>query len=190
MWQFPGWWKIGEFESGVGSWLLVNNGEAMLLEVPEGLKVEHIERALEQIGLPMLRAIGTSHSHEDHLDENTWRLIKHRWWPIPYVVDPRDYQGPLIFDLGGEKLFVRYAPKHSYDDIIVIFRGVCFTGDIELGTLDSVNREVNLPTKRKTMRNLATFEEDANYKVHTTHSAHCNDTRTNVDWKSLFMVKE
>ena len=39
--DFEGWHLIGAFPDNepddVGSWLLVNNGQALLLEVPEGL---------------------------------------------------------------------------------------------------------------------------------------------------------
>jgi hypothetical protein len=52
--HWEGWHLIGAFpdhEPGdVGSWLLTDGGEAMLLEVPEGLTVEDVRQALAETG--------------------------------------------------------------------------------------------------------------------------------------------
>ena len=52
--NLPGWYLLGAFpdqEPGdVGSWLLHNNGEALLLEIPPGLTVDDVAAGLHSIG--------------------------------------------------------------------------------------------------------------------------------------------
>ncbi len=62
------------------------------------------------------------------------------------------------------------------------------TGDVELGTLESVNDEVERRQKRLSMLWLKTFQERCNYHVHSIVSAHLNDVREGVNWESLFEV--
>lgn len=62
------------------------------------------------------------------------------------------------------------------------------TGDIELGTLDSVNDEVPRATKAASMDYLRGFEERTGYHIHTIISAHLNDFRQGVNWSGLFEV--
>ena len=52
----------------------------------------------------------------------------------------------MCLHLGGEPLWLVKAPKHSRTDVVTVFRGVAMTGDIELGMLRSVNREVPMRT--------------------------------------------
>lgn len=176
--NFEGWRFLGRFPKddpdGVGSWLLHHGKEAALLETPPGLTPSKVVKALSDIDC-RLGPVLTSHDHEDHYN-GRWRLNPvHRW------------QDKMIA-VGGEPIWVIGAPKHSMTDVVVVFRGVAMTGDIELGTLDSVNDEVPLDVKRRSMRFLADFEGRRGYKVHTVISAHCNDLRTNVCWKELFEV--
>jgi hypothetical protein len=81
------------------------------------------------------------------------------------------------------------APKHSPGDLVTVFRGVAMTGDIELGTLDSVTDEVSMTTRKRSMRRLREFPDRTGYRVHTVVSAHLNDLRRDVDWTSLFDVE-
>jgi hypothetical protein len=64
--RFEGWHLIGAFpdhEPGdVGSWLLMDDGEAMLLKVPEGLTVADVRQALAETGTT-LRYVAASHDH-------------------------------------------------------------------------------------------------------------------------------
>jgi hypothetical protein len=52
--------------------------------------------------------------------------------------------------------------------------------------LESVNDEVPIKTKRKSMEILKGFQNRRDYHVHSIVSAHLNDVRTDVDWESLF----
>ena len=91
-----------------------------------------------------------------------------------------------LIHLGGESVWLIKAPKHSPSDTIVVFRGVAMTGDIELGTVDSANREVSSDVKAASMKFLRSFQDRTGYYVHTVISAHLNDFRQGVDWPLLF----
>lgn len=184
--MFPGWELIGQYESDVGSWLLVNGGEAWLLEVPEGLTVADVQRALKQANAKLV-GISASHSHEDHLDVNVWHELGVMYPGL--LVPPSGVYGDELYSVGGELLWLVKAPKHSLTDVVTVFRGVAMTGDIELGTLESVNFEVPKCVKRRSMAWLRHFPERNSYSVHTIISAHLNDVRRGVDWASLFTEK-
>ncbi|HEY7423271.1 MAG TPA: hypothetical protein VH682_03425 [Gemmataceae bacterium] len=185
---WPGWHLIGAFPDhepdDVGSWLLHHNGEAALLEVPEGLTVGDVKAALDRTGATLCY-VAASHDHWDHLDATVWRKLKAAF-PAATFLHPSTVKGDRLLHLGGEPVWLVKAPKHSRTDVVTIFRGVCMTGDIELGTLESVNDEVPLRVKRHTMKRLAAFQERSGYHVHTTVSAHLNDVRTGIDWQELF----
>jgi len=190
--QIPGWRLLGTFPDkdpdGVGSWLLHNNGEALLLEVPPGLTVNDVEGGLALIGAG-LRYITASHSHDDHFAPQLWKELEEAYRGTHFI-QPTDAKAgsDTLITLGGEPVWLLKAPKHSPSDTITIFRGVAMTGDIELGTLDSVNGEVPHGTKATSMEYLRNFEERTGYHVHTIVSAHLNDFRQGVNWHDLFEV--
>ncbi len=148
----PGWHFIGAFPDhepdDVGSWLLEYDGEAMLLEVPEGLTIADVRDCLRRIGSLRLRYVTASHDHEDHLDLGAWDALK-GVFPAATFLHPSVVTGEHFLDLGGEPLWLLKAPKHSQTDVVTVFRGVDMTGDIELGMLESVNDEVPASTKRR-----------------------------------------
>jgi hydroxyacylglutathione hydrolase len=184
--NFDGWHLIGQFDSDVGSWLLVNGGDAMLLEVPEGLTVRHVRQVLKDTGAA-LRFITASHDHEDHIDAATWAELLITF-PDARPIHPANVCGYGRLDLDGEPILLVKAPKHSLTDMVVIFRGVAMTGDIELGTLQSVTDEVTETTRRKSMKRLRDFPQRAGYHIHSIVSAHLNDIRTSVNWPELFSI--
>ncbi len=190
--MFPGWHLIGKFPEGdtdgVGSWLLHHNGEACLLEVPPGLDVRDVHEALTATK-SKLKMFTASHSHQDHLDRCTWRLLD---VAFPYAIDRDPNHTCGCTDskvlIGGELLWLIKAPKHSRSDVVIVFRGVAMTGDIELGMLGSVNNEIKEQDRKRSMEWLKGFQKRHNYHIHTTISAHLNDVRHNVNWESLFEV--
>jgi hypothetical protein len=190
--HFEGWHLIGAFPDNepddVGSWLLVNNGETLLLEIPPGLSVRDVKSALKHTGTS-LRYVTASHDHEDHLDPDAWETLL-KAFPKVEFIHPSTVSRDRLLHVGGEPLWLVKAPKHSANDVVTVFRGVAMTGDIELGMLASVNNEVPWPTKMRSMDWLRGFQDRAKYHVHTTVSAHLNDVRTHVNWPDLFSYED
>ncbi len=186
--HFEGWNWIGAFPDGepddVGSWLLIQGGEALLLEIPPGLSVKQVTAALGRAGAE-LRWVTASHDHEDHLDPNTWDALVRAFRGAEFI-HPSTVAGDRLLHLGGEPVWLINAPKHSLTDVVTVFRGVAMTGDIELGMLASVNDEVPLETRKTSMRWLCEFSTRTGYHVHSLVSAHLNDVRVSVDWPALF----
>jgi hypothetical protein len=54
--------------------------------------------------------------------------------PAATFLHPSVIPGEHFLDLGGEPLWLLKAPKHSQTDVVIVFRGVAMTGDIELDT--------------------------------------------------------
>lgn len=183
----PGWYLIGSYDSDVGSWLLHQDGEAMLLEIPEGLMVEDVRDALDRLGLTLCY-VTASHDHLDHIDEDVWKLLTSAF-PDAQFVHPSSVPEDRRLSIGGEPLWLVKAPKHSKTDVVTVFRGVAMTGDIELGMLASVNNEVPLRTKKKSMDWLRGFQDRAEYHVHSIVSAHLSDVRVSIRWPVLFSYK-
>ncbi len=191
--ELPGWSLLGAFPDGVeddvGSWLLHADGEALLLEVPPGLTVGVVAEGLAALGV-RLRFVTASHLHEDHLDPAAWNALIDAY-PEAEFLSPEELEGEsdTARVIGGEPLWFIRAPKHSPSDMVTVFRGVAMMGDIELGTLASVNREVPRAVKAASMAYLGGFEERTGYGVHTIVSAHLNDFRADVSWRSLFEIR-
>jgi hypothetical protein len=189
--HFEGWHLIGAFPDNeaddVGSWLLVNNGKALLLEIPPGLSVRDVTSALKHTGTS-LGYVTASHDHEDHLDPAAWKALLKAFPKVEFIY-PSTVSRERRLHVGGEPLWPIKGPKHSANDVVTVFRGVAMTGDIELGMLASVNNEVPWPTKMRSMDWLRGFQDRAGYHVHTIVSAHLNDVRTNVNWPELFSYK-
>jgi glyoxylase-like metal-dependent hydrolase (beta-lactamase superfamily II) len=189
--HIEGWHLIGAYpdhEPGdVGSWLLMDGGEALLLEVPEGLTVADVQQALADTGTT-LRYVTASHAHWDHLDRNVWGELAGAF-PKAKFVHPASVRGDRQFQIGNEVVWLVAAPKHSLADVVTIFRGMAMTGDIELGMLESVTQEVPQATRRRSMRRLREFPDRTGYHVHTVVSAHLNDVRVSVNWQELFAIE-
>jgi hydroxyacylglutathione hydrolase len=191
--DFPAWLLLGQYpqgdDDGVGSWILHHGGEAALLELPpdESL-IQDAAEAVASLGAKV-KYILASHDHEDHFDPKVLRKLRRHeafrnaTWIPPGIQN----EGVTPLDLAGEPLWLIYAPKHSRTDMVTVFRGAAMTGDMELGTLQSVNREVNKTVKRKSLVFLADFERAHAYRIHSLMSAHLNDFRRNIDWSSTVL---
>lgn len=187
---FPGWRLIGSFPvgdtDGVGSWLLHHAGDAMLLELPPGLTVAAVSDGLDALGCRLL-AFTASHTHEDHFDPALWPELLAAF-PAADGIDPGTVRANRVVRLAGEPVWMLPGAKHSPDDVLTVFRGVAMTGDVELGTADSVNDEVPPAVRLSSMRRWADFETRTGYHVHSVMSAHLNDVRRSVQWADLFAV--
>ncbi len=190
--NLPGWHLLGAFPDhepdDVGSWLLHYNGEALLLEIPPGLTVAKVAAGLASVRAG-LRYVTASHLHEDHFDPDVWQELRKAYVGTEFI-RPTDAEAgsETLIKLGGEPVWLIKAPKHSPSDMVIAFRGVAMMGDIELGTLDSVNREVPREVKAASMEHLRGFQDRTGYRVHTMVSAHLNDFRQGVNWPQLFAV--
>lgn len=188
-----------------GCWLLVNGKKAAILEIPPYLKTDNSPtydalNACRKLDVSVEYLL-CSHCHWDHLNIHTI-LAFHNFFPTARLCLQKNFQKyfkrPLLvqyFDiahtlsLDGEVLYLIHAPKHSFSDTMVVFRGVIFTGDWELNTIrsvhddgdDAVPREIKLASIDRMMR----FESEYNYRIHTAFSVHANDRRENIDFKSL-----
>jgi hypothetical protein len=185
--HFPGWHLIGQFPKDcpdVGSWLLTDSGEAMLLEVPEEIAVADVKAALTEKGCH-LRYVTASHDHWDHLDRNSWGYLAEAF-PRARFIHPASVRGDRWLQVGNETVWLVAAPKHSLYDVVTVFRGVAMTGDIETGTLDSVSKEVPMRVRRRSMDRLRVFPDRCGYHVHSTVSAHLTSVLQGVDWQRLF----
>lgn len=182
--QWEGWHLIGQYDSEVGSWLLHNDGEALLLEVPEGLTVQDVKNAVKRLGVK-LRYVTASHDHYDHLERNAWGDLAEAF-PKTKFIHPASVRGDRQLRLGGDVVWLVAAPKHSLADVVTVFRGVAMTGDIELNTLESVTSEVPIRTRKQSMKRLREYPDRTGYHVHTIVSAHLDDVRVGVNWPDLF----
>ena len=94
-------------------------------------------------------------------------------------------EGSLVLAALAQRFQVTLVPGQ---DVVTVFRGVAMTGDIELGTLASVNEEVSPALKKRSMRWLHDFSRRTGYHIHSVFSAHLNDVRLFVNWPDLFVV--
>lgn len=74
--------------------------------------------------------------------------------------------------LGGEPLHLIYAPKHSYTDQLVVFRGGMITGDWYLGDLRDCNAIVKPEHKRQAIDSALHTVRQIGHNVHMMFSGH------------------
>jgi glyoxylase-like metal-dependent hydrolase (beta-lactamase superfamily II) len=189
----PGWILLGQYPigdpDGVGSWILHHEGCAALLELPpDDQLVTDAAEMVKRLRLE-IKFIMISHDHEDHFDPAVLEKVSNHpaFRDAVWITLQPGSMKMECLDLAGEPLWRIYAPKHSPTDAVTVFRGVAMTGDIELGQVRSVNREVRASVKRESLAYLASFEEVAGYRIHSLVSAHLNDVRRQIDWRDAIM---
>ena len=93
------------------------------------------------------------------------------------------FDGPLWSgELGGEPVHLIHAPKHSYTDLLIVFRGAMITGDWFLGDLRDCNSIVKPPHKVASIENAARLVRGMRYHVHMLFSAHGDCLMYGVDF--------
>lgn len=187
-----------------GSWLLIHDREAAILEIPPCLPNQSICKPVLQycdaFGVKV-KYILSSHCHMDHTSIDTLRkafkmfpkstLHVHKRFRKYLRTDKKVkyFSDFLNLSLGGEVIYLNHAPKHSSTDTIIIFRGVAFTGDWELNTLRSVHDgkhySVSKELKLASIDKMSNFEKEHNYHIHKIFSAHANDRRENINFKEI-----
>ncbi|OQA17116.1 MAG: hypothetical protein BWY64_02245 [bacterium ADurb.Bin363] len=87
--------------------------------------------------------------------------------------------------LGKEPLYLIYAPKHSYEDIMIVFKGAMITGDWAIGPYPDCNDIVSSHDKIQSIDKLIYILREKNYKVHMLFSAHGDNLIYNVDFEAV-----
>ncbi len=188
----------GPFECAC--WLLEHDGEALVLEMPlpwedEEAPWETVARFAAERGLNITAATVT-HAHIDHAYGLPYfrlllpeaRFVALRATALTYgegLFDLVFEEGPLELSVGGEPLILLDAPKHSWEDVLVFFRGWMCSGDWSLGPYPDCNSIVPTAVKIETMEKVLEFVRRRPYHVHTISSAHGNELRRNVDLPAL-----
>jgi hydroxyacylglutathione hydrolase len=96
------------------------------------------------------------------------------------------YDGPLwTGHLNGEALHLIYAPKHSYTDQLVLFRGGMITGDWYLGDLRDCNAIVRPEHKVLAIDSALSTVRYLNHKVHMLFSGHGDCLFYRVDFADM-----
>lgn len=203
-----GVWLLGRYEwFGTGAWMLVNGHDAALVEMPP-YNPNHQESPARKAYFVAkkhrlnLRYILCTHNHSDHCSIIT-ALELARYFPeAEYVLQqgfeeiihmvPRVhfFNEEQVLYLEGEPLYIVHAPKHSWTDTMVIFKGVAITGDWELNTLhschdDKPRHRVSKEVKIQSIQKMRRFQESKGYHIHKVFSVHANDRRENVNFNWL-----
>jgi hypothetical protein len=205
-------WSEGIYLLGIygecrtGCWLLAHGNSGAILEMPpysagQWSPTIAAQIEAEQRGIA-IEYLFCSHCHEDHISGNTLKEF-HRAFPEAKIylqagfrpvatekVPVQYFDHLLKLDLGGEPLYLVHAPKHSWTDTMVIFRGVILTGDWELNTIRSIHdgkghQSVPISTKQKSIDALKRFPKEQNYRIHKAFSVHANDRRDDIDFAAL-----
>lgn len=188
-----------------GLWLLKNQDEAAILEMPPYFKNEEPPHKIcktlcEDYNLN-IKYFLCSHAHGDHFSQKTYDEIK-KSFPQAKIYLQNDFKKRIknkartkFFEdeqrlyLANEPLILVHAPKHSSTDTMVIFRGTIFSGDWELNTIRSVHDgkkyAVPMEMRLQSIQKMETFEKRYNYNIHRVFSVHANDRRENVNFTEL-----
>jgi glyoxylase-like metal-dependent hydrolase (beta-lactamase superfamily II) len=208
---FDGVYLLGQFNPHkTGCWLLVNGGEAAVLEMPpaspgERSPADAAAEAAASLGAAVKLLLCT-HAHLDTFNRQAFNKMRaafpdavahlHAGFRQQLGGGNEAVPGIHYFDdseklsLAGEPLFLIHAPKHSATDTVLVFRGAACLGDWELETLRSANDglpawAVPKETKLRSIDRLERFCREENYGVHRTFSVHATDRRERVDFPAL-----
>lgn len=197
--------QYNQFKTGL--WLLENNGEAAILEMPMYDEPEEKPyKVCQQIckeNKINIKYFLCSHAHMDHFSYKTYSEFKNNFPKAKFYLQQRFqkriantsrttfFKNHLKLDIGGEVLYLIHAPKHSWSDTMVVFKGAVFTGDWELNTIRSVHdgKQYSVPydVRLKSIATMAQFEKKYDYHIHKVFSVHANDKRENVQFTELIL---
>lgn len=204
---FDGIYLLGQYNSlRTGSWLLAHGNSAAVLEMPpygasEGPPALAAQQAAQGLGVAV-KYLLCSHAHADHFSAKTYQEFRSLFPDAtvhlqsgfrPILGQDRSIdwfnESRLLF-LDGEPLFLVHAPKHSWTDTMVIFRGAICTGDWELGTIRSVHdgkgrHSVSSDRKMASIDAMIAFASRRDYWIHRVYSVHANDRREDVSFAQL-----
>jgi glyoxylase-like metal-dependent hydrolase (beta-lactamase superfamily II) len=87
-------------------------------------------------------------------------------------------------ELNGEPLYAIHAPKHSPQDILIVFRGAMITGDWCVGDLKDCNDLVDKAEKVRSIDRVMETVKKLNYNIHMLFSVHGDCLFYDVDFYS------
>lgn len=205
-------WSEGIFLLGkynplqVGCWLLTKGNEAAIVEMPPYSQTEtppwqYAQQIASENNLKV-RYLLCTHAHGDHLNMKTLRAF-YQTFPESIVVLQQGFQpytkslshieyieeNKTLY-LNNEPLYLVHAPKHSWTDTMIVFRGAMIAGDWELNTIRSVHDNKgthSVPDDKKltSIDNLVNFFKNKEYLIHKIFAVHANDRRDNIDFETL-----
>lgn len=88
-------------------------------------------------------------------------------------------------DIGGEPLYLIYAPKHSYEDLMIVFKGTMITGDWTIGPYPDCNDIVASEDKVASIDRLIYIMDNLNYEIHRLFSVHGDNFMYDVDFEAV-----
>lgn len=209
--QAPGILMLGPYGPYRNAvWLLVNEDEAALIEMPP-YRVKRdarpwfaARRCLKKIGAQPKYGLLT-HAHIDHCQNMmafrkafpTTCFVGHRsqvedplvgrltGWR-PFDVFDEVFDGEILqLDLKGEPIYLVYAPKHSYSDMMIFYRGTAITGDWFLGDLKDCNAIVDPHHKILAIERVQNWLRRLDYRVDRAFSGHGDCLYYRVDFHAL-----
>lgn len=133
-------------------------------------------------------------AHRSFMDDSYFRFMTsnvRRIWGNGYTTGER-----VLFDhfiegdfwashIGGEPLYVLHAPKHSYGDLLIIFKGAMITGDWYIGDLKDCNDLVRPQHKVQSINRVMDTVSGLGYNIHMLFSAHGDCLFYDADFRSV-----
>ena len=205
-------WSDGVYLLGLygdqraGCWMLVNGQSAAVIEMPPYNPGQYSPTIAAQIACEqhnmLVEHLLCTHSHEDHISFETLREL-HKAFPNAKIslqngfkalgletLPVQYFDNLLRLDLSGEPLYLVHAPKHSWTDTVIVFKGVILMGDWELNTIRAIHdnkgkQSVPPRAKLKSIDALCRFSTEHNYIIHKAFSSHANDRREDIDFVEL-----
>lgn len=89
------------------------------------------------------------------------------------------------YELGCEKIYMIYGPKHSLGDVHYIYRGCWFSGDWWIYEGDPSEDRIASSKAIMSLNRLEDFSILKNYKIHTVFPSHANNILRNVDFHDI-----
>lgn len=87
--------------------------------------------------------------------------------------------------IGGEPLYIIHAPKHSYTDLLIVFKGAMITGDWYIGDLRDCTALVSRQDKIASINKVIRIMKSLKYNIHMLFSAHGNHLFYDADFYSI-----
>ncbi len=88
-------------------------------------------------------------------------------------------------EIGGEPIYLIHAPKHSYGDVLIVFKGAMITGDWYIGDIIDCNDIVSKSDKINSINKVISTVQNLNYHIHMLFSAHGDHLFYDVDFYSV-----